>query len=1109
LMASLPQSQSSPDPTLSLKPSFIVGLGASAGGLEALESFFSNTPVDTGLAFVVVQHLSPDYKSLMVELLSKYTSLPVQEAQDNQRVVANQIYLIPRKYSLTIFHDTLHLSERHKPEHGLNLPIDIFLQSLAEDRGESAIAIILSGTGSDGARGVRAVKEAGGMVMVQDEQSARFDGMPRSAIATQVVDYVLSPEKMPEELVRFTGSDGHGRHFPAVPKLLTEEDRLHKIFALLRRTSGVDFSYYKRNTVVRRIERRMTINKYDQLSDYVEFLQDSPSEAHILRKEMLIGVTRFFRDPEAFTFLANVAIPDIIKHKSSHTKIRVWVAGCSTGEEAFSLAMTIHDCLQTAQRADLVVQVFATDIDEDALDFAGHGLYPESIAADVRPEWLNRYFEKRGDHYEVKRHIREMVIFAQQNLIKDPPFSKIDLISCRNVLIYFQQILQKRALDLFHFALNENGYLLLGTSENPSEECTWLEPISQKWRIYQRLGNTRPRLDSALALDQTPPTHNRPTPAIISLASERQQRREVELYRHLLEASLPPSVVVDSNLTLVHAFGDVSPYLSVPSGGRVTLDIGKMITAELSIPLTTAVHKVFRDDQEVAYRFVQIQLHGEPHTLHLIARPIFTNKLHEKLVMVFFEPVPPTLETDTDENTAVASDSNTYNPSQNASQRIRDLEHSLQFNKENLQATIEELETSNEELQATNEELLAANEELQSTNEELESVNEELITVNAEHQEKIRELTELNDDINNLFSSTDIGTIFLDNRLCIRKYTPAVQNEINLLPQDIGRPLSHIAHHFLHYDLVAEAEKVINTLVGHTREVRNAHGNWYLVKIFPYRTRDNIIKGVVISLVDITMLKRTNEKLNEITAALEESEERFRAALQFSGMAVYHQDPDLYYTWAYNPYSRFASLESEAIVGKTDYNIFLPEDANHLTQLKNQVLSTGLGIREEITVTIYGEQVIFDVTIEPRYNAKGELLGLTSAMLNITDRRSYAILNSLLNHAELGVFVKQPNGAYLFANQQFLRLLGLPPGTSLLNRQDADLLPEPTAVELHNLIETLQETGKPQKATLPTPETDFNLNLTLFEVRNSQNHLYGYCGLLTPTAKQTTDTFAD
>ncbi|MEZ4646734.1 MAG: chemotaxis protein CheB [Chloroflexota bacterium] len=837
--------------TYAEKPAFIVGIGASAGGLEALEKFFTSVEPRTQLAFVVVQHLSPDYKSLMVELLSKHTTLPVYETTDGMIVKPNAVYLIPRKKTMTIFHGRLLLADR-KPEEGLHLPIDIFLKSLAEDQGEKAIAIILSGTGSDGTRGIRAVKEAGGMVMAQDEQSARFDGMPRSAIATQLVDYVLSPEQMPQELMKFVQHPylvGDARVKPP----LTDDDNLNKIFALLRSFSGVDFSFYKQNTMGRRIERRMSINQIDRLSDYLNYLYRSQAEVNTLYKEMLIGVTRFFRDPEAFEELRTVVIPAILANKDAQDQVRVWVVGCSTGEEAYSLAILFREAMEAANK-NLDVKIFATDIDKEAIDFASRGIYSESVAADVSHDQLRRYFIKKSDSYEIMRHVREMVIFARQNLIKDPPFSKIDLISCRNVLIYFQVILQKRVLAIFQFALQHDGFLFLGTSETVGSDQEAFFPFHNKWRIYQYKGGVRPLLQNTAPImsQAVPPAVTHSRAYALPFVDERRAR-EHTLYRTILEQLLAPALIVNEQLELLHAFGDINRFLQVPSGGRVSLSITKMLRADLSIPFSTAIHRVLKEQEEAIYNNVVVRHQDGVTVVDLLARPFTEPVTRQRLAFVQFR--------EAERKTTDAAAPESYDRYQGASQRIKDLEQELQYTRESLQATIEELETSNEELQATNEELLAANEELQSTNEELQSVNEELITVNAEYQAKIQELTELNNDMSNLLGSTDIGTIFLDIDLHVRKFTPAIQREINLIDSDINRPISHISHNIEGCDLMAEAEIVLDTLVSRQRKVRDRQGKWFILKVMPYRTQDNAIRGVVMTLVDITELEMANQQI--------------------------------------------------------------------------------------------------------------------------------------------------------------------------------------------------------------------------------------------------------
>ena len=836
----------------------VVGVGASAGGLDALEKFFSHIPSDCGLAFIIIQHLSPDYKSLMADLLSKRTDMPVHVAEDGMPVKPNHVYLIPPRQSLTIFHHQLYLTER---ETGLlYLPIDIFFQSLAEDLGEKAVGVILSGTGSDGTRGIRAIKEKGGLVMVQDEQSAKFDGMPRSAIATNLVDYILPPEQMVREALNYIQhpcltSD------PIVKRSgFQDEDSLQKIFALLRSSSGVDFTYYKQNTMTRRIERRMGIKQVEKLSDYLHYLYQSPAELNTLYREFLIGVTRFFRDPEAFDYIKSQVIPVIFAGKNRGDSIRVWVAGCSTGEEAYSIAILLTEYMELSGR-HMDVKVFATDLDKSALEFAGRGMYPESIAADVSEDHLKNYFVKGGDSYTVTRHVREMVIFAQQNIITDPPFSKVDLISCRNVLIYFQPTLQKKVISAFQFALNPDSYLILGTSETVGDAEDYFSCRDMKLKIYQYKGGFRPNLAdsrvSRLALS--------PQPAVgRSTSGGREDWRTLDgIQRGLIEMYLQTVAVVDEHQNLIYSVGDLDPYLRVPSGGVFTANVIKQAREGLAIPLSTAIHKALNDQEAVVYHNVQIGEGPNNRVIDMSAKPFFEQVSRQKMALIQFTPK----HTSNPETAEIQS----YDISDNAQQRIRDLEHELQYTRESLQATVEELETSNEELQATNEELFAANEELQSTNEELHSVNEELITVNAEYHAKIQELTKLNEDINNLLAATDVGTIFLDRELRIRLFTPSIQKDFHVLSQDIGRPLRFVTHEIIGCDLIAEAGEVLQTLTNREMEVQNTSGTWYRLRITPYYTLQQQIGGVVITFVNVTAFKETNAQLLQLSAAVNQS----------------------------------------------------------------------------------------------------------------------------------------------------------------------------------------------------------------------------------------------
>lgn len=842
------------EPSADVENLYIVGIGTSAGGLEALERFFSQMPLHPQVAFCVVQHLSPDYKSHMVELLSKYTPIPVQQATDGVMVQGGNIYLLPPKKNMTIFKNRLYLVDYDR-SHGLNLPIDILFESLAKNSKTHAIACVLSGTGSDGTRGIRAIKEYGGMVLAQDD-SAKFDGMPRSAIATQLVDYVSPPEQMPELVLRYVAHPN-----PIIvseaPAHLPQDDLISKVLAILHDQNSIDFTGYKLNTLVRRIERRMNLFEIEDLRDYIAYLERSPNERRVLVKEFLIGVTRFFRDAEAFEYLQTHIIPQLLNGRPRRDQVRVWVPACATGEEAYSLAILFQDYMERMGHF-VDVKIFATDIDREALNTAGQGVYAESVLADIPPNLLERYFVKHGDHYEILRSIRGMVVFAYQNLITDPPFSRIDLVSCRNVLIYLTPEVQNRIIATFQFSLKQGGYLFLGSSESLGDRGADFSVESAKWKIYQYRGNYRPLMPNIVPPRASPALTLTPRDYRAATARGQDLRSSDVVLRSLVEQVLPPCVVINEDLTVLHAFGELSLYLQPPRGYQVSLNLLKMVPEELITPLSTAIHRTLREEIEVNYQQVQVGKDGQnPHFVKITTRLFWQHDQNQKLVLVLFDSEPVTEE---------KANSPTFVPyelSDGMAQRIFNLEQELQFTRENLQATIEELETSNEELQATNEELMAANEELQSTNEELESVNEELLTVNNEHQLKIRELSALNDDINNLLKSTDIGTVFLDAELKVRKFTPAAQNAINLLEQDIGRPINHFAHQLRDFDLEAQVLQVLDTLATREMEVQHRDGHWLLLRIAPYRTHANQITGIVITMVDITELKRVSHLAEE------------------------------------------------------------------------------------------------------------------------------------------------------------------------------------------------------------------------------------------------------
>ncbi|WP_018124043.1 chemotaxis protein CheB [Desulfovibrio oxyclinae] len=845
------------DDTQGNAPTYYVGIGASAGGLEALDTFFTHMPTDSGMAFIVIQHLSPDHKSLMVELLSKRTSMPVKRAEEGMRVEPDTVYLIPPKKELRIFHGKLVLrdfQQRHVP----NLPIDTFFLSLAEDAGERAVGIILSGTGSDGVRGVRALKEYGGMVLVQDSESARFDGMPSAAKSTGLVDIDLPPEQMPEKLVSFI-SHPVNRAAGAESPVVQDDDGVARIFSMLREKTKVDFTYYKQSTVMRRIQRRLTVNQISDIREYAEFLQSRPGELTTLYRELLIGVTSFFRDETVFYQLQENWLPDLMEH-SETSELRFWVAGCSTGEEAYTLAILAQEAQRESGRA-VNVKIFATDIDRDAIVFAGNGLYPESIAADLPEGILSRYFIRRDDHFQVDRKTREMVVFAQHNLIKDPPFTNIDLISCRNLMIYLQPVLQEKVVDHFNFSLRPGGLLLLGTSETMGEAAKHFETLSHKCKVFRSRGTGRA---SSLAKQPVsiPEAVQKPSFQVKApnrATSRTEERIQEQLLQRMSSEFSSLAAVVNENLELIHLAGDASGYLRPPAGRQVN-DVTKMAERELAIPLATGLQRVFKTGESLRYGNIRLGNDGDQRMVELGIHPMSSMPGQLDLAAIFLrEQVKP--EDVCPENVR------DFDINQEAEQRIKDLEQELQFKSENLQATVEELETSNEELQATNEELLASNEELQSTNEELQSVNEELHTVNAEYQTKILELTEMTNDLDNLMAATRIPTLFLDENLEVRKYTPESTRIFRLVQGDIGRPLSHISHD-LKADPLEVAEEVLTTEKSLEREVTTIEGEWFLMRVLPYRIDSSQSSGLVITLIDISGLKRAESKLSRSAARM-------------------------------------------------------------------------------------------------------------------------------------------------------------------------------------------------------------------------------------------------
>ncbi len=834
----------------------IVALGASAGGLESLERFFDQMPSQAGISFVVIQHLSPDYKSLMVELLSKHTSMAVQRAENDLIVKPNHVYLIPARTTMKIQHGRLKLFEQDPST--LHLPIDTFFESLGKDQRDKAVGIVLSGTGSDGMRGIRSIKEAGGMVMVQAVADAKFDGMPRSAISTGLPDFVLPADELPSALMNFIENPGLlGETEDPTDLYQNQQEAMDRIISAVNRLTGVDFTFYKPATIVRRVERRLNINQCGSLDEYADLVEQSDEEVLTLYKELLIGVTRFFRDEEAFEVLRHQVIPQIVE-RNPDDPIRVWGAGCSTGEEAYSLAMLFVEHLE-ANDLHRNVMIFATDLDREAVEYAAEGAYPESIVADLSPERLNRFFVKRNEKYYIKRQLREMIIFAPQNITKDPPFSNMDLVCCRNLLIYLQPAMQKRVLSLMAYSLKHQGFLLLGSSETLGESVSVFRAVDARQKVYQKVSSSRRLINETLSVSRIRRDlgKSQPHPAQAKTGSADTSDTDVlqSALQELMHSRQSCAVILDESCIIRHVFGRTENIIQLQPG-KASLDARKIMNHDLSIALSTAVSRAGKTGQEVVY--ARIQLPDQSVAVNLRVRPLAGDG-PTRLFLGLFEQAPLA---------AARTGPDQVPPEGDSNERIRDLEQELQFTKANLQSTIEELQTSNEELQATNEELVTSNEELQSTNEELQSVNEELHTVNSEYQEKIEELTQLNNDMDNLLRATQIGVLFLDNDLQIRKFTPKVAEVINILSQDIGRPVNHITCKAPDLDLVARCREAIEFGVPDLQEIHLPDEQVYMARFVPYWTGEDQLDGLVVTFVEVTavhMDRARHQSLLEIT----------------------------------------------------------------------------------------------------------------------------------------------------------------------------------------------------------------------------------------------------
>ena len=941
----------------------IVGIGASAGGLDAFETFFKNMPPTSDIAFVLIAHLDPTHASILADILQKSTSMPVLQVIDGVQIRPNTVYVIPPNKTLSILNTTLLLNDILQPR-SKNLPIDTFFYSLAQDQGHHAIGIILSGNGTDGTLGLKAIKAEHGLAMVQNIDSAKFGGMPKSAIATNLIDHILPPDKMPEQLITHITTP----KTTVFPITETETVALQKVFELLRTRTHHDFSHYKKKTIFRRIERRMHIHQIDTLSVYVRYLQETVDEVDILFNELLIGVTHFFRDAQAFEILKKDILPKQLMGKKGQDTFRVWIPGCSTGEEAYSIAMLLKECLEEHNR-HMNLQIFGTDIDPNAIEIARKGIYAHSIATDISPERLNRYFIKETDTYQIKKSIRETLIFAPQNVIKDPPFTKLDLICCRNLLIYLDTELQQKLLPLFHYSLKNNSTLFLGSSETIGKQTDLFARIDKKWKIFRRKSPISPTRGTL---------HFSPTKTETTMANT----KEVETIQHaeepsvfqlaqtiLDESNVSPSVMIDQAYNIVYIHGRTGKYLE-PAPGKTSTNLLEMARLGLKTELIKAIHEVENTRKPLVRKNVKVDTNGNQVTIDLVVRPITKQTAPQGLILVTFEtptsPLPAKKGTRASQKTSSS-----------------DLDVELRHTKETLQLTIEELETANEELKSTNEELQSTNEELQSTNEELEtskeelqSLNEESETVNAELQSRIEEFSSAHDDMKNLLDSTQIATLFLNTDLCIHRFTPQTTEIIPLSQTDINRSITHFAHNLIDVDFTVCANQVLSNLVVIEREVISKDNRFFTMRIRPYRTTNNVIDGVVLTFDNIT-----ERKIIEQQRQL--SEFRAQAALKMlpANITVAQTDKNLRYTWIYNAHPDF---DTKSILGKRDDEIESNTGTRQLLALKRRVLESGISETEEITFPYSKGMRIYKISVDPLQNAEKEMIGVTTSSIEIT-----------------------------------------------------------------------------------------------------------------------------
>jgi two-component system CheB/CheR fusion protein len=838
----------------------IVGIGASAGGLEALEQFFENLPVESGMAYVIIQHLDPDHASIMPDLLQRITPMKVLQVTDRLLIKPNQVYIIPPNKSMSILNGTLHLFKPIETR-GLRLPIDYFFSSLAIDRNEKSIGIILSGMGSDGSIGVRKIKEMNGLVLVQEPSDAKFDAMPRSAINAVKVDIVALANELPKKLLAslmHNVTNNTDTFFD-----IKDTSNLDKIIILLRAQTGHDFSLYKKNTLFRRIERRMIVHQIDKIHNYVRFLQENPTESDILFKELLIGVTNFFRDVVVWEKLKTEILPELFDKSPNGYVFRAWIAACSTGEEAYTLAIIFKEAYEKIKHEKkFSLQIFASDLEIDAIELARKGEYTSNIVADVSPERLKEFFVVNGTGFKISTAIREMVVFAQHNVIKDPPFTKLDILSCRNMLIYMEAELQKKLMILFHYSLNPGGIMILGSAENESTGNGFFTLQDSKLKFFKRseLPNTAQLLNFPSSFShkkiQLTEIHEKPMKEIENIQTLADKL--------LLQRFSPASVLINDQGDILYITGKTGNYLE-PAAGKANMNIFAMAREGLNNVLTGAIRKAKQNYEQQVMKNIKVGTNGGTKYVDVTIQQNDKPDALKGSIIIVFSDVAAVIH---EKSTKKAIGKITSAHQQEIEIELQHVNEELQSTREEMQTSQEELKSTNEELQSTNEELQSTNEELTTSKEEMQSLNEELQTVNAELQIKIGDFELANNDMINLLNSTDIATLFLDKDLNIRRFTHQLKKIIKLRPTDVGRPFTDLVNDLQYPEIATHAKEVLRTLVFKETAITTNTGNWFNVRIMPYRTYDDKIDGLVITFIDITVAKKLEIELNKTVELL-------------------------------------------------------------------------------------------------------------------------------------------------------------------------------------------------------------------------------------------------